>query len=85
MKDIIERLLDPDFEGPMQHLRDWSEIDTLNKDAADEIRKLRLVLKEVRDCCLYEDDGDLGLCVTEDVVIPTKLFIRICECLWETE
>ena len=35
------------------------------------------LLRQVRDCCLFEDDdGRIG--VTEDAVIPTELFDRIC-------
>jgi hypothetical protein len=35
------------------------------------------LLKEIRECCLFgDDDGRIG--VSEDVVIPSDLFNRIC-------
>jgi hypothetical protein len=33
--DLIKELRNPDYEGPMIHLRDWSEIQVLMHRAAD--------------------------------------------------
>lgn len=41
MTDLEEQLTDPDYAGPMQHLRDWSDLDRLHADAATEIARLR--------------------------------------------
>jgi hypothetical protein len=37
---VVERLTDPNFAGPMQHLRDWSELDRLHAGAAALIERL---------------------------------------------
>ena len=37
---VVERLTDPNFAGPMQHLRDWSELDRLHTEAAALIERL---------------------------------------------
>ena len=45
MTDIKSRLRDPDFAGPMQHLRDWQEIDALMSEAAADIERLEAALE----------------------------------------
>tara|TARA_R110000737_G_C14556601_1_gene481540 strand:- start:166 stop:420 length:255 start_codon:yes stop_codon:yes gene_type:complete len=64
------------------------EVSILKSDVWDRLDKMALeietssptalnLLRQVRDCCLYdEDDGQIG--VTEDAVIPSKLFDGIC-------
>lgn len=48
MSDIVEWLRDKWFAGPMQHFRDWSEIDMRHKEAASEIERLRLAISTAR-------------------------------------
>lgn len=48
MSDIVEWLRDKWFAGPMQHFRDWSEIDIRHKEAAAEIEHLRLAISSAR-------------------------------------
>jgi hypothetical protein len=40
LSELRRRLIDPDFRGPMQHLRNWSELDRLHDEAAQAIRDL---------------------------------------------
>lgn len=40
MTGIVEKLRDPEFQGPMQHLRPWDEIDALHAEAAARIEAL---------------------------------------------
>lgn len=47
--DIVDRLRDPEFAGPMRHLQDWSEIDQVMSEAATEIASLRRELAELRE------------------------------------
>jgi hypothetical protein len=47
--DIVERLRNPEFAGPMRHLQDWYEIDTVMANAASEIVSLRKELEEARE------------------------------------
>jgi hypothetical protein len=47
--DIVDRLRDPEFAGPMRHLQDWYEIDTIMANAATEIASLRRELAELRE------------------------------------
>lgn len=49
MADIVERLNDPDFRGAMQHLRNWSELDSLHDEASQEITQLRGEVERLRD------------------------------------
>jgi hypothetical protein len=39
--DLLAQLRDPDFRGPMQHCRSWSDLDRLLDEAATEIERLR--------------------------------------------
>lgn len=39
--DLIERLRNLDFQGPMQHLRDWRALDRLHDEAAKAIEALQ--------------------------------------------
>lgn len=41
MSDVVKRLRDADYRGPMQHLRAWDELDRMHDEAADEIERLR--------------------------------------------
>jgi hypothetical protein len=34
VKDLVERLRDPDYAGPMQHLRSWSDLDRIHDEAS---------------------------------------------------
>ena len=43
-EDIVERLRNPDYRGPFQHLRGWDEIDGLHDAAATTIESLRAQL-----------------------------------------
>ena len=36
---LVARLTDPNFRGPFQHLRDWSELDRLHDEAAALLRR----------------------------------------------
>lgn len=38
--ELVGRLEDQSFRGPMQHLRDWSELDRLHTEAAACIREM---------------------------------------------
>jgi len=46
MTDIVKWLTDEEFSGPMQHLRDWSEIDKRHAEAAKEIENLKGALRD---------------------------------------
>jgi len=55
MDDLVEWLTDENYTGPMQHLRDWLEIDLRHAQAADALatRDARIVeLTEQRDTAL---------------------------------
>jgi len=45
--DIVERLTDENFAGPMQHLRAWDESDALMTEAATTITALRARVEEL--------------------------------------
>lgn len=53
IKALVERLEDPSFKGPMQHLRDWSELDRLHDQAATALRS-------------FMDGGDVDYEVWQD-------------------
>lgn len=38
-RELADRLTDPNFRGPFQHLRDWSELDRLHDEAAALLRR----------------------------------------------
>ena len=60
IKALVERLEDPSFKGPMQHLRDWSELDRLHDQAATALRS-------------FMDGGWRGMTVaTQEGAPPTK-------------
>lgn len=40
VRALLDELRNPDFAGPMQHLRSWSEIDRLMNEAAAAIRAI---------------------------------------------
>ena len=40
LTDILTDLRDPDYRGPMQHLRAWPDIDRIHNRAAAEIERL---------------------------------------------
>lgn len=46
-RDIVERLSDADYRGPMQHLRGWNDLDVLHDDAAGVIKSLRARVAEL--------------------------------------
>lgn len=48
-QDIVERLRDPDYRGPMQHCQSWGALDRLHDEAADLIATLRQQLAEARE------------------------------------
>ena len=39
--DLIERLRDPHFQGAMQYLRGWTDLDDMHDDAAKAIEALQ--------------------------------------------
>lgn len=49
MTSILQDLKDDSFRGPMQHLRDWTELDELHDRAAEEIEILTTELEAWRD------------------------------------
>ncbi len=40
VSNIIARLRDPDYASPMQHLRDWADLDRLHAEAAEAMERL---------------------------------------------
>lgn len=46
---VVERLTDPNFAGPMQHLRNWSELDRLHTEAASLIERLSAEREGLRE------------------------------------
>ncbi len=67
----------------------WSQLIVDRMKEADRLQEqnklLASLLGEVKEACLYVDDGDLGACVSEDVVITSDLFDRIIRALEETK
>ena len=64
--DLIARLLDPEWRGPMQHLRAWSELDAIMDEAAAalaakdaEIERLRTALGSWSATLMGMQDGSL--------------------------
>lgn len=49
MTDIVDRLYDREYAGPMRHLQDWSDIDALMTEAAVEIAFLRKENEALRE------------------------------------
>ena len=56
MNDILDDLREPEWRGPMQHCRAWTELDALQDRAAAEIARLRscrddlvVALEDLRD------------------------------------
>lgn len=47
MRDIIEKLRDFYYRGPMQPLRSFRELDRFHDAAADEIERLRKALTKI--------------------------------------
>lgn len=56
--ELIERLRNPQFAGPMQHLRDWSDIDTLMHRAADLLEEAEH--DAIIRAALSKDEGGAG-------------------------
>ena len=58
MSELIERLRDENYAGEMQHLRSWSEIDSLFRQAADALEtKDALIAKLAKALQLLADDA----------------------------
>ena len=51
---LIERLEAAEFRGPMQHLRDWSELDRLLAEAAAALREIEG--ERSVEYVIYQDD-----------------------------
>lgn len=72
MSDLIERLRDEEYRGPLQHLRSYSDLDKLHDEAADAIAALRAALEpfakaEPMDVYESEDEDARGVYVlTQD-------------------
>jgi len=46
--DLIERLLDPDWRGPMQHCRAWSDLDAIMDEAAAALAEQKAEIERLR-------------------------------------
>lgn len=70
--DLIERLLDPEYAGPLQHCRPYTEIDHLFREAAARIAEL------------IAETHDLGneICGCNDTIdnLNTQLTASRAEC-----
>lgn len=49
VESLVERLKDPNYAGPMQHLRSWSKIDALFSQAASTLSALEQENVRLRD------------------------------------
>ena len=54
MSDLIERLRDEEYRGPLQHLRSYSDLDKLHDEAADAIAAKDREIAELRQRTIEE-------------------------------
>jgi len=85
VSDIVERLNDPETSGVMTHICDFFHLDTMRKDAADEITRLRAerdeavkALEPLADA-VFNDNGDMAVTLfapTADQCIAAYFIVR---------
>lgn len=83
---LVERLLDPDYAGEMQHLRSWSEIDSIMREAATALQSKdeqieRLTRKEAESFQQFVDANEARLDAEQQVQKLTAENERMREAL----